>query len=243
MDRKRRERFLIVNADDFGQSHGVNSGIAEAHEHGIVTSASMMVRWPAALEAATYAQAHPELSVGLHLDLGEWAFRDGEWVQIYKVMEDINAGAVADEVEHQLAIFRRLMRRNPTHIDSHQHCHRREPVSSIVLALGHNMGIPVRDFSADVCYTGRFYGQTDHGLPYPEGISVKGLIQVLEDLQPGWTELGCHPAYGRDLDSMYQVEREQELKTLCDRRVREAIAGISIELSSFHRLGRVPSRA
>lgn len=233
---------MIVNADDFGQSHGVNSGIVEAHERGIVTSASMMVRWLAAVEAATYAQAHPELSVGLHLDLGEWAFRDGGWIQIYEVVKKFDAGAVAKEVAHQLSMFRRLMGRNPTHIDSHQHCHRREPVRSIVLALGRNLGVPVRDFSAEVCYTGRFYGQTDHGLPYPEGISAKGLIQVLQDLQPGCTELGCHPAYGRDLDSMYQVEREQELKTLCDPSVRETVARFGIELSSFHRFGRVPTR-
>jgi len=37
-------RYLIVNADDFGQSPGVNRGIIQAHEHGIVTSASLMVR-------------------------------------------------------------------------------------------------------------------------------------------------------------------------------------------------------
>jgi predicted glycoside hydrolase/deacetylase ChbG (UPF0249 family) len=50
-------RYLIVNADDFGQSHGVNRGVIEAFENGIVTSASLMVRWPAAVEAAAYARA------------------------------------------------------------------------------------------------------------------------------------------------------------------------------------------
>ena len=44
-------RSLIVNADDFGQSRGVNRGVIEAHERGIVTSASLMVRWPAAESA------------------------------------------------------------------------------------------------------------------------------------------------------------------------------------------------
>ena len=50
-------RRLIVNADDFGQSPGVNRGIIEAHQHGIVTSASLMVSWPAAAEAAAYGRA------------------------------------------------------------------------------------------------------------------------------------------------------------------------------------------
>ena len=45
-------RYLIVNADDLGRSPGVNRGVIEAHAGGIVTSASLMVRWPAAAEAA-----------------------------------------------------------------------------------------------------------------------------------------------------------------------------------------------
>ena len=44
-------RILIVNADDFGLSAGVNCGIVEAHDKGIVTSASLMVHMPAAAEA------------------------------------------------------------------------------------------------------------------------------------------------------------------------------------------------
>src|ERR1700688_857547 len=129
------KKQLIVNADDFGQSAGTNRGIIEAHEHGIVTSASLMVRWPGAAQAATYAQAHPELSVGLHLDLGEWAYRNGEWVPLYQLVDENDAAAVAREVEAQLATFRRLMGQDPTHFDSHQHSHRQEPARSVVLAL------------------------------------------------------------------------------------------------------------
>ena len=40
-------KYLVVNADDLGLSTGVNRDIAEAVEHGIVTSTSLMVRWPA----------------------------------------------------------------------------------------------------------------------------------------------------------------------------------------------------
>jgi predicted glycoside hydrolase/deacetylase ChbG (UPF0249 family) len=64
-------RYLIVNADDFGQSDGINQGVVKAYERGIVTSASLMVRWPTASAAAVYARAHPDLSLGLHIDLGE----------------------------------------------------------------------------------------------------------------------------------------------------------------------------
>src|SRR5207247_6198174 len=73
------QRYVIVNADGFGRSPGVNRGIVAAHERGIVTSASLMVRWDAAAEAAAYGREHPEFSLGLHLDLGEWACREGPW--------------------------------------------------------------------------------------------------------------------------------------------------------------------
>ena len=76
-------RAVIVNADDFGQSAGITRGIIAAHERGIVTSASLMVRWPAAAAAAAYARAHHRLSVGLHVDLGESVYRAGHWVALY----------------------------------------------------------------------------------------------------------------------------------------------------------------
>src|ERR687892_1755559 len=95
------ERVLIVNADDFGRSPGVNRGVARAHEEGIVTSATMMVRWPAAEEAAAYSR-RSSLSVGLHLDLGEWEYRDGEWHQRYEVLDGQTPEAVADEIGRQL---------------------------------------------------------------------------------------------------------------------------------------------
>ena len=114
------KRYLIVNADDFGQSPGINEGIITAHEHGIVTSASLMVRWPAAATAAEYAGAHPRLSLGLHVDLGEWAYRHGEWVPLYQVVPVDDAVSVAEEVSRQLVAFQHLTGKHPTHIDSHQ---------------------------------------------------------------------------------------------------------------------------
>src|SRR5205085_11997778 len=63
-------RLLIVNADDFGLSRGVNEGIIEAHTGGILTSTSLMVWRPGAEHAAKVAAAHPALSVGLHFDDG-----------------------------------------------------------------------------------------------------------------------------------------------------------------------------
>jgi predicted glycoside hydrolase/deacetylase ChbG (UPF0249 family) len=232
-------RYLIVNADDFGQSPGVNRGIVAAHEGGVVTSASLMVRWPAAAEAAAYARRRPELGVGLHLDLGEWACRDGEWRPRYEVVPVEDAAAVADEVSRQLAAFRRLVGADPTHLDSHQHVHAQEPVRGVVRDLGRRLGVPVRRESPEVRSCGRFYGQSDTGESWPEGVAVEGLLGILAELPPGCTELACHPGEGDDIDGMYRGERAREVRTLCDPRVRAAVAGAGIRLISFRDLDRV----
>jgi predicted glycoside hydrolase/deacetylase ChbG (UPF0249 family) len=226
-------RRLVVNADDFGRSQGVNEGIAEAHERGIVTSASLMVRYGAAAEAAAYARAHAALSVGLHVDLGEWVHRDERgWVALYEV----EPGAVESEVDRQLAEFRALLGREPTHLDSHQHVHRDEPARSVLVALGQELGVPVRHFTPSVTYCGSFYGQSDTGEPAPELVSAEALIALVESTPEGKTELLCHPAREIDFETTYAEERIRELESLCDPRVSQVIAAQGIELRSFSEL-------
>jgi predicted glycoside hydrolase/deacetylase ChbG (UPF0249 family) len=226
-------RYLIVNADDFGQGPGVNRGILEAHERGIVSSASLMVRWPAVAEAAAYARQRPALGLGLHVDLGEWSCRAGTWAPVYEVVALGDPRAVADEVLRQLDAFLRLVGRPPSHLDSHQHVHREEPVRSIMLEAAQRLGVPLRGFSSQVCCRGDFYGQTGTGSPCPEAISVDGLIRILTGLSPGFTELSCHPGADQDMDSMYGEERAMEVRTLCHPRVRETLDRGGIRLCTF----------
>ena len=226
-------RRLIVNADDFGLSPGVNRGIIAAHEHGIVTSTSLLVRSGAAAAAAAYGRAHPRLSVGLHVDLGEWVYRDGEWVMRYEVVPAADAAAIAAEVDAQLAAFRRLLGRDPTHLDSHQHVHRDEPARGILERLGRALSVPVRDQSPGIHYCGAFYGQTGEGEPLPDTLGTEALIAILRDLPGGVTELACHPGDGNDSGSTYGAERAQELSTLCDPRIRNALQNLEIQLLPF----------
>jgi chitin disaccharide deacetylase len=62
-------RRLIVNADDFGFTSGVNRAIVEAHTHGIVTSSTLMANGAAFEEAAKLAKTLPRFSVGCHVVL------------------------------------------------------------------------------------------------------------------------------------------------------------------------------
>lgn len=227
------KRVLIVNADDFGVSRGVNDGVARAHEHGIVTSASLMVRGMAAAEAAEYALAHPELSVGLHVDLGEWAFRGGTWRSVYAVTPNHDQIAVQEEVARQLERFRELVGVDPTHLDSHQHVHRDEPARSVLRSLAARLGVPLRGESLAPRYCGEFYGQTDKGEPIDGAVGIDSLLAILRALSEGRTELACHPAAAADVDSVYLTERVEELRSLCDPRARGLLYAEQIELRGF----------
>lgn len=228
-------RRLIVNADDFGLSPGVNRGIVEAHERGIVTSTSLMVRQPAAPQAVGLARRLPDLAVGLHLDLGQWNYEDGEWRLAYQRCPPADPDAVEAECRAQLAAFRELLDRDPTHLDSHQHVHESEPVGSVAAKLAAELGVPLR--ARSIPYEGGFYGQSGKGEPFPDGITSERLIELVAALPAGTTELGCHPGIAVASESSYGPERERELLALCDARVREAIESDGVQLLSFAQLG------
>jgi predicted glycoside hydrolase/deacetylase ChbG (UPF0249 family) len=228
------ERNRIVNADDFGLSAGVNAGILEAHERGIVTSTSLMVRKPAAGEAASLAASHPSLAIGLHLDLGQWDYEQGEWKVAYENCPPDDPAAVDAECRAQVDAFRALLGRDPTHLDSHQHAHEEEPLSSVATTLAAELGVPLR--GRLVSYEGGFYGQSGRGEPYPEGITTAHLTRMIAGVRSGWTEFGCHPGIGVEAESSYAGEREIEVAVLCDPLVSEAIDREGVRLRSFAEL-------
>jgi predicted glycoside hydrolase/deacetylase ChbG (UPF0249 family) len=231
------DRFLIINADDFGMSPGINRGIVRAFEDGVVTSASLMVRWPSTAQAARYARAHPRLGLGLHLDLGEWALRGGRWVPIYEVVRPDDDVSVRAEFRRQLDRFLELVGRDPDHLDSHQHVHREGPAWVAASELASGLGVPLRHARPGVHYCGGFYGQDDEGEPYPKGIALENLARLIEGIAPGSTEIACHPGEVDGLETMYRTEREQEVRTLCDPRVREVVRRAGIMLLTFRDVG------
>ena len=106
------------------------------------------------------------------------------------------------------------------------------PTLSLVATLTLGLGIGLSTTVFCVVNGGLF-----KGLPFPEAISVDGLIRVLSALPPGVTELACHPGVGDDLNSMYRGERAKEVIVLCDPRVRETLTAQEIEQISFRDLG------
>jgi predicted glycoside hydrolase/deacetylase ChbG (UPF0249 family) len=227
-------RYLIVNADDLGASPGITRGILEAHVHGIVTSASLMVDTPWSAEAAALARATPELSVGLHVALPP----DPAGVP----PQAAGAGdgrELRGELQRQVDRFTTLVGRLPTHLDSHHNRHREAVVLESFLALARDLGLPLRGHSPARYFPG-FYGQWG-GQSHPEHVGVESLLRlVAKEAGEGVTELGCHPGYPDPRErSGYALEREVELRTLCDPRARAGIEALGITRVSFHDLGRL----
>ena len=247
-----RERILIVNADDLGRTRGINAGVFEAHRHGLVTSATLMVGFAAAEEAARELADHPELGVGLHVTLTGAAptlpasrvrslvGADGRFAARPELMNEPDPDEVRAEVEHQLARFERLVGRAPTHLDSHHHSHRHPIVRDVLIDVARERSLPVRSSSDDVQRALRRAGvaTTDRFVErfYGEATTLEVLLEILRCVEPGTTELMCHPGRLDDelrAGSSYAVERERELAVLCDPAARVLVAELGLRLERF----------
>jgi predicted glycoside hydrolase/deacetylase ChbG (UPF0249 family) len=217
---------LIFNADDFGASTGVNRGILECHTRGVLTSASLMVTGRAVDEAVAMSRDHPRLAVGLHWDV--WGEDEREFD-----IEDIPA--VRAEFRRQLDRFHHLLGRMPTHIDSHRHAHREGHLMPVFQELVAPLGVPLRDSPGSPRFVGGFYAQWEWQVTNLEYVSVPFLQRMLrEEVPEGWTEFSCHPGYrSPDYTSVYLAEREVEVRTLTDPRIRATIAEEGIRLVSY----------
>jgi predicted glycoside hydrolase/deacetylase ChbG (UPF0249 family) len=215
----------MINADDFGASLGVNRGIRECHAHGVVTSASLMVTGRAVQDAVAISQACPGLSVGLHWDV---------WGEAERQFDISDLPAVRREVCRQVEEFHRLMGRMPTHIDSHYHLHRRAELLPLFVELVEPLGVPLRG-EREVHFIGGFYAQWEWMITNLEYVSVPRLQDILrQEVGEGWTELACHPGYVTpDFTSVYLTERETEVRTLTDARIRDTMAQLGICLVSY----------
>jgi chitin disaccharide deacetylase len=225
-------RYLVVNADDFGYSRSVNRGVIEAHERGIVTSTSLMVDRPGAAEAADYASSRPDLGLGLHVELKRWRVsrmpRRGAAFRASAL-----ARATSVQLRRQLERFRALAGRDPSHLDAHYNRHLSADVRPQFQALADELSIPLRRVDPRIAFRGEFYGQDGKGSPDPEAITPEALVRVLESIHDPITDLACHPGFVDDLDDWYRTEREQEVRALCDERVRGAVSRLGLELSTF----------
>jgi predicted glycoside hydrolase/deacetylase ChbG (UPF0249 family) len=248
----RPRRRLIVNADDYGLTPGVSRGILDAHRRGIVTSTTLLVNRPVdpvlveALKAST-------LGVGLHLNLTLGppvapakrvaSLVDGEGRFVRDAREAARR-ARPDEARIELGMqideFRKIMGRFPTHLDSHHHVGRHEPILALVLDFARAIRVPVRAQDDQVRASARELSlkTPDHfmGESGPDAYwSSERVLAHLRALPGGVTEFMTHPGYyDEDLAySRYGRQRDVELAGLTDPAARALIEREGIELIHF----------
>ena len=245
-------RALIVNADDFGLTRGVSAGILAAYRHGIVTSTTVMVTLDPDREQLAEAR-DGGLGLGLHTNLtmgkpltrgrslvdGHGAFvRDPRRAAARAEARDVRA-----EVEAQVARFEKLVKRRPTHLDTHHHVGLYAPVRDVVLEVARELGIPVRSQDAEARTRARSAGlrTPDHffGESGPDAYwSPTRTLAMLRALPPGVSEFMCHPGwFDADLGySRYGRQREIEMAGLASATARGSAAALGIRLQHFGHL-------
>ena len=221
-------KYVLFNADDFGYSRGINRGIVEAHERGVVTSATLIVNAPATAEAVRLARELPRLAVGLHVTFTNEAQR---------LVDLDDRDACRRELHDQYRRFLELVGGKPTHLDAHQHVHRHPMRKVLFEELADAEGLPLRD-RPPVVYKGGFYAQWEYGVSAPEKVSLAALQRILhEELSEGIYEFCVHPGYfDPALEAVYHRDRELELATLTDPRLPAFLESEGIRLISFREL-------
>jgi hopanoid biosynthesis associated protein HpnK len=150
---------LIVNADDFGLTAGVNRAILELHQAGMLTSTTLMARAEATAEAIRMACATPSLGVGCHVVLVDGdpvlppheipSLVDAQTGRFYPTLgaflKQLLTGHIRSAEIQAEAAAQTLLLQNEgvtlSHIDTHKHVHMFPAVLKPVLRAAAGCGI------------------------------------------------------------------------------------------------------
>ncbi|MDO7906242.1 ChbG/HpnK family deacetylase [Paenibacillus sp. JX-17] len=254
-------KYLIINADDFGLSPGVNQGIIEAYQAGGISSTTLMVNTPGFEDAVRLAGLHPELGVGLHVNLTygrpvsdpglvpSLVQADGHFLPVSEIYRR-ELHEIEIELTAQWERFTATGLR-PTHLDAHHHLHQVFPdVYEAMVRLAAKEGIAMRRLQQP-----HSRSENSAGLPlttnrvvldtYEADHGLQKLLHYLRNLQHGSTELMCHPGYVdeplRAISAM-TTERESDLAVFRSPAVSRTIRALGIHLIHYGMLGSAENR-
>jgi predicted glycoside hydrolase/deacetylase ChbG (UPF0249 family) len=256
---------LIVTADDFGLTEGVNQAIIRAHREGVVTSASLMVNGGAVASAVALARDNPALDIGLHLNLTNKPFA----LALSPGARHLEQ-AIRSQIETALKTGLSI-----SHVDGHKHVHVIPAVLNMVYRLTQEYGIRgLRTMNAKTprltsllrrnpesrgallkqCMFARsarfvwrlssqkemsgpdnFYGIAETGF-----LDLATFANIIQDLAPGTHEVMCHPGYVdaelRKTPTRLLHQRERELEMLTSHDARNLIEDAGVQLVSYRDL-------
>lgn len=229
---------VIVNGDDLGYTMGINQGMVIAAERGILRSTTAIMNGAYIREGAEMMREHPEIGVGLHLNLtlGKpltdcpsltdpstglfYAGRKEVWKHNPEYCE------IEREWNAQMEAFQEVFDRLPDHIDSHHSVHdATEEAFEISSHLAERYHLPMRRYNS-FQYVPDMFAKTK-----PEE-----LVAILEKYRGKDIEIMAHNAVV-DLDlyrwSSYSFPRVQELDILCSEKVKNYICENHIEITNY----------
>ena len=235
-------KHLILNADDFGYSYGVNYGIIESHLRGVLTSTTLMAGMPGFDHAVSLAKAHPSLGVGVHLTLtcGRPVLTDHK--TLTEPNGDFHSQAYYHNEEQPLdkdEVYREWKAQiekvlaagiEPTHLDSHHHVHTFCGLEDVFVRLAREYDLPVRNSRHD-CTDNHVQGVPcpNYLVDFIEGSGVHfhtPLTEYAPAIESNMhrillkafktldcVEIMCHPAY---LDTAVMLHSSFNLHRMCE---------------------------
>lgn len=183
-------RQVIVSADDFGLSEGVNEAVERAHRDGILSTASLMVTGAAAADAVRRARRLPDLHVGLHLVVVEGTAAlpgglphivdaagrfpaDQARLGVTYFFRPVARRQLAMEVRAQYRAFAATGLRLD-HANAHKHMHLHPTVGDLLIRVGLEHGLTAMRVPAEPPHVMRACGEA-------QGLGARALY--------GWTRL------------------------------------------------------
>ncbi|PHA01295.1 chitin disaccharide deacetylase [Bacillus pseudomycoides] len=226
---------LIVNADDFGLTRGVNYGIIDAHVNGLVNSTTMMMNMPGVEHAVQLAKEYKTLGVGVHLvltegkpllsDVPSLIKEDGSFHSQHAIRkENIDPHDAEREWTAQIDKFLSYGL-TPTHLDSHHHVHALPILHDVLKRLAEKYKISARRLKLDRAvspfsdvFLRNFYGG---------GVTDDYFTNLKERVRDGTTvEVMVHPGYV-DAELMkcssYAMKRIEELRILTESKLPSGV--------------------
>lgn len=240
---------LIINADDFGISKGVNHGIIDSHVHGVVSSTSMMITMPEVDHAIELSRKVPTLKIGLHLNMtfGKPLTNCKSLLKengtFFKPIENPDQDKFLEEEIYleflaQYNLFVAKLGKKPTHFDSHLYAHQKYPkAKKAVIRLAEEMRVPVRDIDIKGFKPSKF-------LDFFKSRDNRNLLDVFEEnlsyvLSFDTCEMMVHPGYIDDFlleFSTYNLPRAEEIGVLTSEKIKDLINTHKINIVNYEYL-------
>jgi hopanoid biosynthesis associated protein HpnK len=255
-------KHLIITADDFGASPQVNEAVEIAHRNGILTTASLMVSAPAAIDAVARAKRMPKLRVGLHLTLVDdrptlpAAHISGLVDSDGMFRNDMARAGVAmfflpgvrkqlaAEIEAQFKAFA-ATGLALDHVNTHKHFHLHPTIAKLMFEIGNRYGmsatrVPFETNNPFAQYLRRSYrakgmcvADRVYGLKWSGAMTKERLGPILGALPEGLSEIYMHPATGPYPGSAKGYRYAEELAALISPQNIEKIKSSGIRCGGF----------